>query len=273
MSFADKLAGVKENSRFRVLFVGDKNLGKTSLAFKLAFDHASKGGRPLFICNKNKIEVKLPLIVNYSGSQTYSNWSSDVLSQINMKYISSITELKALIAGLQCFEPRPSAVIIDDFSLFVDPLFSVSRHDPKFLDHCITVGAFVNDVVNHLEKQTSGSNISTTTGNMAEPLLNNGIAAQNGTVQHKKHIQLILTDDCQDPLFLNIMRRCVDSVFALQRTSPSSVQLLYRGDSASAASGAGGHNPNQQIRGAGGDGQQQVVYENIRCSNNVLYLT
>lgn len=35
--------------------------GKTSLAFRIAYDCAADGGHPLFICNQVKIEGKLCL--------------------------------------------------------------------------------------------------------------------------------------------------------------------------------------------------------------------
>ena len=35
----------------RLLLTGDRQTGKTSLAFAYAFDLASNGGRPLYICN------------------------------------------------------------------------------------------------------------------------------------------------------------------------------------------------------------------------------
>jgi hypothetical protein len=49
----------------RMLLTGDSQTGKTSVAFAYAYDLAANhGGRPLFICNKAKIEIQPPLIGN-----------------------------------------------------------------------------------------------------------------------------------------------------------------------------------------------------------------
>ena len=40
----------------RLLIFGGKKVGKTSFAFRLAYEIAEEGGIPLFICNQVKIE-------------------------------------------------------------------------------------------------------------------------------------------------------------------------------------------------------------------------
>jgi hypothetical protein len=246
--FGEQLKSAMKNESFRILLIGDKNIGKTSLAFKIAYDCAAKGGSPLVICNKNKVESKLPLFVKLSNQQVYYSWSSEVLSHVHMKYVSSVTELKALIAGLHCFEPRPSTIIIEDFSLFIDPLYSTARHDPRFVDSCITLCAYITDVMDHFE--------------------------QSGCMNSKKEtqeLQLVITDDCQDPLYLNVMRRCVSAVFALQKVGFNAVQLQFRDPFPSAVSS----HFNPPVGTPSVSAMQSgnvVIYKNIQCADGMITL-
>ena len=83
-------------------------IGKTSLAFKLAYDNANTGNYSLYICNQKKIEEKLPhtVIATTDASNTTSNisiaqqqYSPELMSRIIMKYVKSTTDLKRLFAG------------------------------------------------------------------------------------------------------------------------------------------------------------------------------
>ena len=246
--FAEQLKFSMKKESFRMLLVGDKNIGKTSLAFKIAYDCAAKGGSPLIICNKNKVESKLPLFVKLSNQQVYYSWSSEVLSHVHMKYVSSVTELKALIAGLHCFEPRPSTIVIEDFSLFIDPLYSTSRHDPRFIDSCITLTAYITDVMDHFE-QTASTN----------------------SKKDAQELRLVITDDCQDPLYLAVMRRCVNAVFALQKVGLHAVQMQLKEQSPSAMS----PHFNPPVGTSSGSAMQSsttVIYQNIQCADSMITL-
>ena len=253
VAFGGKLEEVVNSDQFRILLSGEKNSGKTSLAFKLAYDHGAKGGRPLFICNKNKIESKVPLFVKVSESQSNSNWSSDVLSHIHMKYVSNVIELKALIAGLHCFEPCPSMIVIDDFSSFIDPLFSVPRHDPKFLEQCITLGAFLTDVITYFQKKNN---------------------VENPNNFEIKPFKLILTDDCQDSLYLNVMYRVTNTIFTLRRNTLNTVQMTLK-DTISINNNHSLDHHIMRHDSSRGEGQSGgvVVYANIQCHNHVISLS
>lgn len=244
----------------RVLLVGDKNYGKTSIAFKIAYDASARGEVPLFICNKNKIESKLPMFTKVVPSEAY-HYSPEILSRVHMKYVSAVTELKALIAGMHCFEPRPTLVVIDDFTVFLDPLFSVARNDSKFIDSCILLSAFLKDVLDHFDST-------------APPL---------PSIQPSRNISsstmLVITDDCIEPAFIVAMQQCVDSVLKIQRSSSTVSSFVPA------------FNP-QQNRLLAGEALQLVwkkrwsrkrsdsqgtddviIYKAILCGDNVLTIT
>ncbi|KAJ1395252.1 hypothetical protein B484DRAFT_269587 [Ochromonadaceae sp. CCMP2298] len=131
----------------RLLITGGPNSGKTSLAFRLAYDIAAAGGAPWFICNQTKLEAKMPLTLQLSrgGAEGWTEeeeerMSADVLCRVQMKYVTSVRDLKACMAGLHAMLPRPSAVVLEDLSSLVDPLHSVSRSDPTFLEMCLAIG-------------------------------------------------------------------------------------------------------------------------------------
>ena len=142
----------------RLLILGDKKTGKTSIAFKMAYEAASEGSVVLFVCLQNKIRSNFPLMVslaeifggtdqnnsaNDDGSQPLS-WSPIILSRIMLKYISNAAELKQLCASIHMLQPRPQCVIIDDFTLMIDPMSSVSRQDLMFVEVCQTLGKWVH---------------------------------------------------------------------------------------------------------------------------------
>jgi hypothetical protein len=196
-----------------MLMIGGGSTGKTSLAFKLACEEAAVGGTPLFICNQTKLEAKLPMTVQNASDGGSNKFAPEILARIQMKYVSSMNELKAVIAGLHAFVPSPSLVIIDDFSLIVDPLHSVQRSDPKFLEICLTLGAYVDDVLTFMATmRTAGSSANTS----------------NSTSSAGMHrLELLITDSCEDASFLSV----------LQKTAPVLCKLVRapegRGDSVS----------------------------------------
>jgi hypothetical protein len=52
------LFNLESNSSNKFIVLGSKHSGKSSLAFRYAYDTAVNGGTPLFVCNKMKIEGK-----------------------------------------------------------------------------------------------------------------------------------------------------------------------------------------------------------------------
>eukprot|EP01035_Chromulina_nebulosa_P009017 gene9017-12190_t len=134
--------------------------GKTSLAFRIAYDCAADGGHPLFICNQVKIEGSLPLLVSDSVTDNTnscnffsytSNWNNEILSKIQMKYISNSKELMLMMAGIHMLSPLPTAIIIDDFSLILDPFMSTPRDDPRFIDQVLINLAYVDDALHYIQ--------------------------------------------------------------------------------------------------------------------------
>eukprot|EP01032_Pedospumella_encystans_P026797 gene26797-30283_t len=119
--------------------------------------------------------------------------SSDILSRIQMKYVTSMNELKAIIAGLHGFTPTPTTLIIDDLSLLIDPLHSVPRADPKFLEICLSLGAYMDDVL-HFLAEKSGSNST-------------------------NKLQLVVTDSCDEAGFVHMLQKNVHSVAKLVKPS------------------------------------------------------
>jgi len=192
-----------------MLIVGATNTGKTSLSFRTAYEEAERGGCPLFICNKAKIEAKLPLDVR-PGTEgvEQSRMSPEVLSRINMKYVTSMNELKAVISGMHCFTPLPSTIIIDDFSLLIDPLHSVPRSDPKFLDICLSIGAYIDDVLNFLAGKS--------TPPVAIP---NSIPNSTSSASSGSNLQLLITDTCDEVTFLHILQKYIYHAAKLVKTN------------------------------------------------------
>jgi hypothetical protein len=206
----------------RLLITGGPNCGKTSLAFRLAYDIAAAGGTPWFICNQTKLEAQLPLSVQITGRRGgeaelglgagaggwdqdldaptermsgMASMSADVLCRLQMKYVTSVRDLKACLAGLHACEPRPSAVIVDDFSTLVDPLHSVSKSDANFLEICLSLGSFLDDALNFLNTHTTQPPSTSTSTSAPAPL------------SAPLPLQVVLTDSCSDPAYLQIMRQ------------------------------------------------------------------
>ena len=215
----EKWGNVKNNvSNSRILLVGEPNTGKTSIAFAYAYDAASLGETVLMICGKSKIEAKPPIQMstarthynNTSENQVEYSYSSgdhatkagmqpgrngivtvrnseEIIEKINMKYVSGFREFKMLMAGLHAFHPKPTVVLIDDFSDILDPLGTTSRSSSAFIDLCIMMAAFIDDAL-----------LSCT---------------------DKKAVKLLLTDSCLESNFLTVMKRL--AVTILQSVKPS----------------------------------------------------
>lgn len=203
-------SSISRSKHAAMMIVGNKNSGKSNLAFAYAYDVALRGGEPLFICNKLKIESQPPLstkdamLPRTPGSASRMTprprTSSDIHSRIMMKYISSSNDLKMLMMGLHNFEPKPTTIVIEDFSTIIDPLNSSTRRESSFLDMCLLVGAFVNDAVHFLN-------------------------------EHGHTTSLLITDNCGELGFLNIMSRVTPAVLFLRQTGvPITANLVFKKD-------------------------------------------
>ena len=117
-----------------------------------------------------------------------------------MKYVTSMNELKAVIAGLHGFLPTPTTLIIDDLSLLIDPLHSVPRGDPKFLEICLSLGAYIDDVLNFLSKK----HVPT---------------AMNASSANASRLQLVITDSCDEAGYVHMLHKNVPNVAKLVKPS------------------------------------------------------
>lgn len=253
-----------------LLLIGNYQSGKTSIAFNLAYNIALSGGKPLYICNQIKLESKLPLTI-YNSDQhldsilmhttttntitttnshekkrhyNYNNNNSmlpEVLQRINMKYTTTIQDLKALIAGLHLFEPRPSVVIIDDLSILIDPLQAVNRSDGKFLEIVLRLTSYLQDAMKFLATITPSvsADINATTSiatNIINYNNNNGSSNNDDRVSNAEdnsksssstrrrsdrcsdvsRLKVIITDSCRDKLYLQLLSKSMTTILSLQ---------------------------------------------------------
>jgi DNA polymerase III delta prime subunit len=132
----------------RLLISGPKKTGKTSISFRLAYEVASEGSTVLFVCLQNSISGNFPshvtLVENpvddvdsqngITSQSICSSWSPVTLSRIKFKYVANLAEMKRLFASIHTMLPVPHCIVVDDFTLVIDPLSSVSRQDNLFLE-------------------------------------------------------------------------------------------------------------------------------------------
>lgn len=123
----------------------------------------------------------LPLFIFRDNHDT-SNWCSDILSRIQMKYISNSKELMLAMDSIHLLLPRPTAVFIDDFSQILDPMMAVSREDQKFIDQALINLAHIEDAIFYLE-------------NLSEISQSNSV------------IRLVLTDSCHHAQYETILSK------------------------------------------------------------------
>jgi hypothetical protein len=251
-----------DNDDIYLLLIGNYQSGKTSIAFNLAYNIALNGGKPLYICNQIKLESKLPMTIfnsdqhldsilmhttntittnSYEKKRNYNNNSMlpEVLQRINMKYITTIQDLKALIAGLHLFEPRPSVVIIDDLSILIDPLQAINRSDGKFLEIVLRLTSYLQDAMKFLATITPSlpADISTTTS-IATNIINHGNLSNNNDdrvsnaednskssssttrksdrCSDVSRLKVIITDSCRDKLYLQLLSKTMTNILSLQ---------------------------------------------------------
>ena len=161
-----------------LLIAGPENSGKSSLSFAIAVSEAKEGARVIYICNRNKIESKFPLL--------YDPVNLNIYSKIIMRYVSSTYEIKAYLASIHASMQLPAIIIIEDLSLIIDPLRSVSRRDQGFLECVLFIISLIMDTIQYIEKNTLSS------------------------------VKLIITDICMDPSYLTILQRIIETAVVLK---------------------------------------------------------
>ena len=153
----ERLASTENSGRIsRYLIQGDSMSGKSSIAFRVAYEVAERGGSPLLICNRMKLESSFPLYCSMgedldASISSQNLWRPEVLSKIDIKYISTTAELKKIMAAIHCFRNLPSLIVIEDLSLLVDPARLVARNDPAFIEKIIQLAAFIDDAIKFIE--------------------------------------------------------------------------------------------------------------------------
>ena len=249
-----------DNDDIYLLLIGNYQSGKSSIAFNLAYNIALNGGKPLYICNQIKLESKLPMTIynsdqhldsslmhttntittnSYEKKRNYNNNNSmlpEVLQRINMKYITTIQDLKALIAGLHLFEPRPSVVIIDDLSILIDPLQAINRCDGKFLEIVLRLTSYLQDAMKFLATITPSLPADISTTSIATNVINHSnlsnnddrvsIAEDNSKsssttrksdrCSDMSRLKVIITDSCRDKLYLQLLSKTMTTILSLQ---------------------------------------------------------
>lgn len=95
------------------LLVGPKQCGKTTLSFKIAYDAATKGGSPLYVCRSIHTPAVCKIPENNIVNQK-AQYQPEVLDRIRIKFAESIAELTILMSSLHLFSPPPSLIVIDD---------------------------------------------------------------------------------------------------------------------------------------------------------------
>lgn len=139
-----KDGGSEQHDRSRILIFGPNKTGKTSIAFRMAYESASEGSTALFVCLMSTISTSFPSLVTVATTSGHANepfreslsssWSPEVLSRIMIKYVSNSADLKKLFASIHMMLPSPQCIIVDDFTLIIDPMSTVSRQDNLFLE-------------------------------------------------------------------------------------------------------------------------------------------
>ena len=135
------------------------------------------------------------------------HWNNEILSKIQMKYVSNSKELMLMMAGIHMLSPLPTAIIIDDFSFILDPFMSTPRDDPRFVDQVLITLAYVEDALHYIHQRNE------------ERLRSLGPATstdQVGNTLEQQEATLILTDSYQHPHYLMILSRTVHTSMELR---------------------------------------------------------
>ncbi|GMH42859.1 hypothetical protein BSKO_10778 [Bryopsis sp. KO-2023] len=113
------------------LVVGPQQSGRTSILFHYAVAIAGTGRKVLFICMKDAMESAPPTMP--SGITT----ESPQLANIMMRYMKTSKDIRKYASCFHLLDDRPSVIIIDNLSAFVEATLSPSGyilHDEKIKD-------------------------------------------------------------------------------------------------------------------------------------------
>jgi hypothetical protein len=212
--------------------------GKTSLAFHLAYEEASFGGVPLFICSKSKIQQRFPLKVDVqqptnsdlSSSLSVSSFSPTVLSRIHMKYVESLKDLFQLLAGVQSFQPQPTMIVVDELSDWLsgsndernvsNPLQSHPHrrlYDHHYLDSFLFVVSFIEDSCRFLSQNKKISTFSSCSTSVS-------FLPKNDS----SPLKVVMTvNSGDDKSMINIMKRYGDVILSMIRLDGKVVIKKY----------------------------------------------
>jgi hypothetical protein len=116
-------------------------------------------------------------------------WDHDILFNIRMIYINNPKDLIFLMGSIHLLEPRPTAIVIDDFSsILLSNLPAPSVDDHKFTDKLVTVLAHVEDAFHFIKESLNSA------GSSVAPLL--VLVECNGNPYHlqllTRHASLVL---------------------------------------------------------------------------------
>lgn len=156
-----------------------------------------------------------------------------------MKYVNSISELKKLCGGLHLFEPLPTIVIVEDLSIIIDPLSSVSKNDSKFLESVITITSIIEDAIDNITQVSNSTNKSlsvpvsvtatssiSASASVLATVSASEIEADDSCNQNCNSIELIITDETMENNYLQVISRIIGTQLKLQRRSRDTYSLV-----------------------------------------------
>jgi len=192
-----------------VMIAGDAGSGKTSLAFRLAYEHADAGGSPLYIGVKARIK-QAPLhydVTTRRAEGIAMEYHPEILSQVKMKYVTSSSELRSLLLGLHAFPSPLSMLLIDDLSFLIDPSRSISHSDVRFMDEYFLILALLEDLLQYITRGQSNNDASNSVG------------------VDRNSLKMVVVDDFSSMQSTRAVRQFADVLFRLNKSSSSQVQL------------------------------------------------
>jgi hypothetical protein len=211
------------NSIQKILIHRRNKTGKSSLAFQLAYEEASYGGTPLFICKKEKIQSQFPIKVEMAPQEeeqdSPTSFTASVLSRIHMKYIDNLKDLLTLLSGIHIFKPAPTMVILDDISSWIDHQQPNNRNNSSSSSHgnyhhyhhqtaataagpdpYLLLLGFIDDAVHFLQEK--------------QPLPGSSSSSHS-------EVKVVLTDTTEEIGLIHCFQRYCDEIISLRQSLPS----------------------------------------------------
>jgi hypothetical protein len=214
------------NSIQKILIHGKNKTGKSSLAFQLAYEEASYGGTPLFICKKEKMQSQFPIKVEITPQQEEqefpTSFTASVLSRIHMKYIDNLKDLLTLLSGIHIFKPAPTMLVLDDISSWIENNRNTSSSSSSYGNyhhhyHQTTAAAgpdpyllllgFIDDAVHFLQEK------------QPLPTLGSSSSSSNDWLST---VKVVLTDTTEEIGLIHSFQRYCDEIISLRQSLPTS---------------------------------------------------